>query len=118
MGKGQFIDLYAEINKGYIRHKQNHYKHYSSTNQVYTEELFWEKLVHLGWRKSTTDLKIAESLGVKPAECLVLVCPDCELAITKVVLKNSPTIDSFLNVDKHITIHNKNCKATGKADQE
>ena len=119
MNSKQFVDRYDPLNQGYIKHKQNQYKHYYQEKlslEPYTEELFWEKLVHLGWRKSITEPKIDEGLGTKPVECLVLVCPDCELAITKIILKNSPSLNSFLDVEQHITIHKRYCKATDKAE--
>lgn len=108
MGNGQFKDLYAEIDKGYLLHKQNQYKNYKEPAVYYSEELFWDKLVHLGWRKDYTT-----------TECLVLVCPVCETSITKVILKHFNDIRGLLNVKDKIEHHTEHyCRAIGKAEQE
>jgi hypothetical protein len=70
----------------------------------YSEELFWNKLVHLGWRKDQTT-----------TECLVLVCSVCEQGITRVVLKHNIDIRPLLNIEDKVEIHKTAyCKATAK----
>ena len=117
MNNNQFRDRYAEINAGYVKYKQEHYKRYYSDNRVYTEDLFWEKLVHLGWRKSLEVVK-----DQSPLECLVLVCPECELAIAKAIIKNigigNLTITKLLNAKEDITKHQQvQCKALSKSEK-
>lgn len=108
MGEHSFVDRYIELDRGYLKHKQEQYKDYKQPNLPYTEELFWDKLVHLGWRKDHTT-----------TECLVLVCSACELSITKVVLKNTSDVRGLLSVDERKHHHQRYyCKATGKAEQE
>jgi hypothetical protein len=104
MNNKQFIDRYDDLNQGYIKHKQTQYKHYKEPNLPYSEELFWNKLVHLGWRKDYTT-----------TECLVLVCSVCEVAITKVVLKHNVDIKPLLNVEDKVQLHKAAyCKATAE----
>jgi hypothetical protein len=104
MGEHSFVDRYIELDKQYIQHKQEQYKHYKEPDLPYTEKLFWDKLIHLGWRKDYTT-----------TECLVLVCSVCEGAITKVVLKNNVNIRPLLNIENKVEIHKTAyCKATAK----
>jgi hypothetical protein len=107
MDSKQFVDLYNDLNQGYIKHKQKQYKDYYHEQinpEPYTEELFWDELVPLGWRKDYTT-----------TECLVLVCSVCEQAITKVVLNNIIDIKPLLKVEDKIQIHKAEyCKATAK----
>jgi hypothetical protein len=107
MKEHQFVDRYAELDPKYIKHKQNQYKNYhqEKLNFIpYTEEFFWNKLIHLGWRKDHTT-----------TERLVLVCPVCEGAITLVVLKHNVDIRLLLNIEDKIQIHKAAyCKATAK----
>ena len=108
MGEHSFVDRYVELDKQYVKHKQEQYKNYKEPNLPYTEELFWDKLVHLGWRQEHTT-----------PECLVLVCSACELSITKVILKDTSDVRGLLNVDERKRHHQRYyCKATGKAEQE
>ena len=107
----QFVDRYDDLNQGYIKHKQTQYKH-SYQEELsyipYTEKLFWDKLIHLGWRKDYTT-----------TECLVLVCSACELSITKVILKDTSDVRGLLNIDERKRHHQRHyCTATGKAKQE
>ena len=107
MGEHSFVDRYIELDKQYIQHKQEQYKHYKEPDLPYTEKLFWDKLIHLGWRKDHTT-----------TECLVLVCSACELSITKVVLKNTSDVRGLLSVDERKHHHQRYyCKATAKAKQ-
>jgi len=107
MNGRQFTNRYDNLNQGYIKHKQNQYKHYYQEELSvipYTEELFWDKLIHLGWRKDYTT-----------TECLVLVCSVCEQGITKVVLKHMTDIRPLLNVEDKIQHHKIGyCKAIAK----
>jgi hypothetical protein len=107
MKEHQFVDRYAELNPRYIKHKQDQYKNYYQEELSlipYTEELFWDKLIHLGWRKDHTT-----------TECLVLVCPACEKAITKVVLKDNIDIRPLLKIEDKVKIHKTAyCKAIAK----
>jgi hypothetical protein len=104
MNNKQFIDRYDDLNQGYIQHKQEQYKHYKEPDLPYTEKLFWDKLIHLGWRKDYTT-----------TECLVLVCSVCEVAITKVVLKHNVDIKPLLNVEDKVQLHKAAyCKATAE----
>jgi hypothetical protein len=108
MNEQQFVDRYSELDKQYVKHKQEQYKNYKEPNLPYTEKLFWDKLVNLGWRKDRTT-----------TECLVLVCPACELSITRVVLKDTSDVKGLLNIDERKRHHQRYyCKATGKAEQE
>jgi hypothetical protein len=104
MNEQQFVDRYSELDKQYVKHKQEQYKNYKEPNLPYTEKLFWDKLVNLGWRKDHTT-----------TECLVLVCPVCEGAITKVVLKHNVDIRPLLNIKDKVELHKAAyCKATAK----
>lgn len=107
MNDKQFVNRYDDLNQGYIKHKQTQYKNYyqEELNFIpYSEELFWDKLVHLGWRKDHTT-----------TEYLILVCSICEQGITKVVLKHIKDIRPLLNVEDKIQIHKAAyCKATAK----
>jgi hypothetical protein len=104
MGEHSFVDRYIDLNKQYVKHKQEQYKHYKEPNLPYTEELFWDKLVHLGWRKNYTT-----------TECLVLICSACELSITKVIIKDTFDFRGLLNMDERKRHHQKYyCKTTGK----
>jgi hypothetical protein len=104
MNEQQFVDRYSELDKQYVKHKQEQYKNYKEPNLPYTEKLFWDKLVNLGWRKDRTT-----------TECLVLVCPVCEGAITKVVLKHNVDIRPLLNIKDKVELHKAAyCKATAK----
>ena len=104
MNEQQFVDRYSELDKQYVKHKQEQYKNYKEPNLPYTEKLFWDKLVHLGWRKDYTT-----------TECLVLVCSVCEVAITKVVLKHNVDIKPLLNVEDKVQLHKAAyCKATAE----
>jgi hypothetical protein len=108
MNEQQFVDRYSELDKQYVKHKQEQYKNYKEPNLPYTEKLFWDKLVNLGWRKDYTT-----------TECLVLVCSVCELSITKVILKDTSDVRGLLNVDERKRHHQMHyCKETGKTEQE
>jgi hypothetical protein len=108
MNEQQFVDRYSELDKQYVKHKQEQYKNYKEPNLPYTEKLFWDKLVHLGWRKDYTT-----------TECLVLVCSVCELSITKVILKDTSDVRGLLNVNERKRHHQMHyCKETGKTEQE
>jgi hypothetical protein len=108
MNEQQFVDRYSELDKQYVKHKQEQYKNYKKPNLPYTEKLFWDKLIHLGWRKDHTT-----------TECLVLVCSACELSITRVVLKDASNVQGLLDVNERKRHHQRHyCKATGKAEQE
>jgi hypothetical protein len=104
MGEHSFVDRYIDLDKQYVKHMHEKYKHYKEPNLPYTEELFWNKLVHLGWRKDQTT-----------TECLVLVCSVCEQGITRVVLKHNIDIRPLLNIEDKVEIHKTAyCKATAK----
>jgi hypothetical protein len=115
MKEHQFVDRYAELDPNYVKHKQDHYKNSQEQDtRVYTEKLFWDKLVHIGWRQN-----VDMSLDQTPIECLVLVCPKCEHGITKVVIKNigkgNNTVSFLLNAKNKIKQHQTAyCKATAK----
>ena len=43
MNGQQFVDRYDELDKQYVKHKQEQYKNYKEPNLPYTEKLFWDK---------------------------------------------------------------------------
>ena len=118
MNDHQFKDLYNPVNQGYMKHKQKHYSEWND-DRVYTEELFWDKLVQLGWRQHHKEHKINNKINLILQ--LVLECPSCEKAIKTVhasrIGMGSVTVMELLVADLEIEKHQKAyCK--GKAIPE
>lgn len=115
---GQFVDRYLEMNEGYVHHKQQQYKTYNGWQSnlppiYYTETLFWNELIPLGWRKDQQIAKDGSTI-----DSLVLVCKLCEGHITRVVRKNWTHLTNvrfMLDVKDKIEHHEEGyCKAIAK----
>ena len=85
MNSQQFNNLYDPVNQGYIKHKQKQYQDWHD-ERPYTEELFWNTLVHLGWRQDHKEQRIGNKTNLITQ--LVLECPDCSKAIKTINIKN------------------------------
>ena len=81
MNDHQFKDQYSPVNQGYLKHKQKQYEEWRD-EEVYTEELFWNELVQLGWRQNQKEQNINDEINLILQ--LVLECPDCSKAIKAV----------------------------------
>jgi hypothetical protein len=106
MNGHQFIDRYSPVNQGYLKHKQKQYDEWRD-DEVYTEELFWNELVQLGWRQNQKEQKLENEVNLILQ--LVLECPDCSKAIktvnTSSIGQGSNTVTYLLTAEEEIERH-------------
>ena len=115
MDNKQFTNLYDPVHQGYLKHKQKQYQDWHD-DRVYTEELFWDKLVYLGWRQNHKEQRLEDEINLILQ--LILECPDCSKAIktinTSSVGKGSNTVSELLKAKEEIERH-KNFYCESKA---
>ena len=106
MDNQQFTNLYDPVHQGYLKHKQKQYQDWHD-DRVYTEELFWNNLINLGWRQNHKEQKLKDEVNLILQ--LVLECPDCSKAIktvnTSSVGQGSNTVTSLLKGNEEIERH-------------
>lgn len=118
MNEHQFVDRYSFVNQGYLKHKQKQY-HEWRDDEVYTEELFWNELVQLGWRQNIKEQNIIGEINLVLQ--LVLECPDCGKALKTIdtlFIGHSVKVKALLMAKQDIERHQNfycEAKATPKA---
>ena len=118
--------------KGYPKTKDDYYKSVSEHNhqlskhravtpkQVDIEEEFWAKLVQLNWKLNTT-LGIAMTTWIGNSTHLMLVCPECDVPLRSIPVKNigvSESISGLVRMSKSSIVKHMEedrCQAKGKA---
>ena len=114
----QFIDQYSSVNQEYLKHKQKQYDEWRD-DEVYTEELFWNELVQLGWRQNQKEKNVNGEIILTLQ--LVLECPDCSKGIKTVdtfaigySIKVKSLLMAKLEIERHQSFYCE-AKATPKA---
>ena len=99
--------------------KEEYYSHISSkpSPKVLTEQevndLFWNVLVNLGWRRNTENGNLR----------LVFACPQCEMIIDdcpydKLLMKDANVMRDKNNLDRLLIMHNgEPCFPVGDSDE-
>jgi hypothetical protein len=103
----QFTNLYDPVHQGYLKHKQKQYQDWHD-ERPYTDELFWDTLVHLGWRQDRKEQKLGDEVNLILQ--LVLECPDCGKAIRTVNTHNigqdgATTVSSLFKAEEDLERH-------------
>lgn len=121
MNGHQFVDRYSPVNQGYLKHKQKQYEEWRD-DEVYSEELFWNELVQLGWRQNQKEKNVVGEIILTLQ--LVLECPDCSKAIKTVdtlVIGHSVKVKVLLMAKQDIERHQDfycEAKATPKGEAD
>ena len=106
MDNQQFTNLYDPVHQGYLKHKQKQYQDWHD-DRPYTEELFWNTLIHLGWRQNHKEQRLKDEVNLILQ--LILECPDCSKAIktvnTSSVGQGSNTVMNLLKGNEEIERH-------------
>jgi hypothetical protein len=103
------------------RSEHNRYSREALTpKKVDIEKEFWEKLVQLNWKLNTTS-GIANTKWIGNSTHLMLVCPECDVPLRSIPVKNigvSESISGLIGMSKSSVVKHMEedrCQAKGKA---
>jgi uncharacterized C2H2 Zn-finger protein len=99
--------------EGYLKSRQDYYRHVSQVQyyqKLNVEQIFWEKLVQLGWKWRSED----------DHKNLILQCPECDEMLKNVAVSSIELVKSVdklvIEAPQLIESHSKAiCKAIAKA---